>query len=230
MEASANVGGAYRCFDRAKAVRPEWVATTTSVAPRRWLTVFTASTSASVIGRTQPADNGSSAGAGAGGSSTTPTPASVPSSMASASAQMRLIIATVSTGYRPTAVSPESITASAPSRTALNTSVASARVGRDEVSMLLSICVAVITGSRARRHAAITRFCVAGTFATSISTPRSPRATIRPSATARIASRFATACGFSILAMIFTDRHPRRSSSALSRDTSEPCRTNDNPT
>ena len=47
------------------------------------------------------------------------------------------------------AVSPESITASVPSSTALKTSLASARVGRLVDSMLLSICVAVITGTRA---------------------------------------------------------------------------------
>ncbi len=127
------------------------------------------------------------------------------------------------------AVSPESITASVPSSTALKTSLASARVGRLEVSMLLSICVAVITGTRARWQAAIIRFWIAGTRATSISTPRSPRATITASAWARIASRFSTACGFSILATIRA-RHPRRSSSSRSRVMSSACRTNESPT
>ena len=49
-------------------------------------------------------------------------------------------------GYLPMAVSPESMQASAPSRIALATSVASARVGRGESCMLSSICVAMITG------------------------------------------------------------------------------------
>ncbi len=64
-------------------------------------------------------------------------------------AAIRLIMATASAGYWPIAVSPESITASVPSSTALKTSLASARVGRLVVSMLLSIWVAVITGTRA---------------------------------------------------------------------------------
>ena len=47
----------------------------------------------------------------------------------SAESMMRAIVSTVSTGYSPTEVSPESMTASAPSSTALATSLASARVG-----------------------------------------------------------------------------------------------------
>ena len=43
------------------------------------------------------------------------------------------------------------------------------------------------------------RFWIAGTRWTSISTPRSPRATITASVAATIASRCCTACGFSIL-------------------------------
>ena len=42
---------------------------------------------------------------------------------------IRAIVSTVSIGYSPTLVSPDSITASAPSSTALATSEASARVG-----------------------------------------------------------------------------------------------------
>ena len=78
--------------------------------------------------------------------------------------------------------------------------------------MLLSIWVAVITGTRARWQASMIRFCTAGTRVTSSSTPRSPRATITASASATIASRLASACGFSILATIRA-RLPRRSSS-----------------
>jgi hypothetical protein len=49
------------------------------------------------------------------------------------------IILTASTGYDPTAVSCESITASVPSRIAFATSATSARVGRDETTIESSI-------------------------------------------------------------------------------------------
>ena len=71
--------------------------------------------------------------------------------------------------------------------------------------MLLSICVAVITGRCAWLHSAMMRFWMAGTRCTSISTPRSPRATITASVAATISSRCSTACGFSIF-----DHDPRR--------------------
>ena len=53
---------------------------------------------------------------------------------------------TACTGKLPAAVSPESMTQSVPSSTALATSVASARVGRGFLIILSSICVAVMTG------------------------------------------------------------------------------------
>src|SRR5688500_3071119 len=58
---------------------------------------------------------------------------------------MRSIIWTDSTGYFPTAVSAESITASVPSKMAFATSEASARVGSGFMIIDSSICVAVIT-------------------------------------------------------------------------------------
>ena len=58
---------------------------------------------------------------------------------------MRTIVSTASTGYLPTAVSPLSITAEVPSRMALATSEASARVGSGASIIDSSICVAVIT-------------------------------------------------------------------------------------
>src|SRR5258707_433071 len=72
----------------------------------------------------------------------------------SASSTIFAIIATVSRGYLPLAVSAESITASEPSRIALATSLASARVGRGFSIIDSNICVAVITGLRqsAARH------------------------------------------------------------------------------
>ena len=60
--------------------------------------------------------------------------------------QIRFMVRTVSTGYLPFAVSAESITASAPANTAVETSEASARVGRGWETIDSSICVATITG------------------------------------------------------------------------------------
>ena len=108
---------------------------------------------------------------------------------------MRAIVSTVSTGYFPTALSPESMTASVPSRIALATSEASALVGRGFSIMLSSIWVAVITTLPAALAIAMIRFWTIGTSSVPISTPRSPRATITPSVAARMASRFSIACG-----------------------------------
>src|SRR5690606_40421765 len=58
---------------------------------------------------------------------------------------MRAIAATASTGYWPDAVSPDSITASVQSSTALATSETSARVGRGLAIIDSIICVAVLT-------------------------------------------------------------------------------------
>ena len=59
---------------------------------------------------------------------------------------MRAMVCTVTTGYSPTLVSPESITASAPSSTAFATSEVSARVGTGLWIIDSSICVATMTG------------------------------------------------------------------------------------
>ena len=92
------------------------------------------------------------------------------------------IIATVSTGYWPTAVSCESITASVPSKIALATSVASARVGRGDETIESSIWVAVIDGRASWPASFSNRFCAIGTSSIGSSMPRSPRATITQSA------------------------------------------------
>ena len=72
--------------------------------------------------------------------------------LCSASMTIRLIIATASRGYLPLAVSPESMTASVPSKTAFATSLASARVGRG-FSIMDSLQSKYITrdGSLSRR-------------------------------------------------------------------------------
>ena len=110
-------------------------------------------------------------------------------------------ISTAPTGYWPTAVSWESITASVPSRIAFATSVTSARVGRDDVTIESSICVAVIAGRAQAPARASSFFCAIGTSSIGSSIPRSPRATMMQSETWRISAARSTACGFSILAM-----------------------------
>src|SRR4030095_1821826 len=203
----------------ATAVRPVSVDTTISGACNCSVIRCAASTAASVIGSIKP------------DSEIDPPRGEPPldSRYASASEQIWPIVTTASTGYSPTALSPESMTASVPSRTALNTSLASARVGRLEGSMLLSICVAVITGRWVWLHSAMMRFWIAGTRCTSISTPRSPRATITQSVTAMISSRCSTACGFSILTTTRAG-HSLACSSCRNLATSSALRTNDKPT
>ncbi len=66
----------------------------------------------------------------------------------SASTTMRDMMETDSRGYWPLAVSAESMTASVPSKMALATSLASARVGRGFSIIDSSIWVAVMTGLR----------------------------------------------------------------------------------
>ena len=131
---------------------------------------------------------------------------------------------TASTGYFPDAVSAESITASDPSKIAFATSDASARVGRGFCVIDSSICVAVITGRRASRARAMIIFCTTGTRSGFISTPRSPRATITPSATRKIASRFSIASGFSSFAITGVSR-PARRIKFFAITTSSACRT-----
>src|ERR1700751_2032746 len=67
----------------------------------------------------------------------------------SARAAIVAMVDTTSTGNLPTADSPESMTASVPSKIAFATSAASARVGLWKVVIDSSICVAVITGTPA---------------------------------------------------------------------------------
>ena len=121
--------------------------------------------------------------------------------LVSASIAMRLIIAAARFGWSPVAVSPESISASVPEKTAFATSLASARVGRVAFVIDWSISVATMTGRRTRR--ATERICrwMTGTRSGGNSTPRSPRATMTPSDAATTDSRFSTASGVSIFAM-----------------------------
>src|SRR5690625_6653049 len=86
--------------------------------------------------------------------------------------QILSITSTAAIGYFPAAVSPDSITASVPSSTALATSELSARVGRGLTIIESSICVAVITGLPAIRDFLIIRFWTIGTSSEAISIPR----------------------------------------------------------
>ena len=101
----------------------------------------------------------------------------------------RSIVVTASIGYWPEALSADSITASAPSNTAVATSETSARVGTGVVIIDSSIWVAMTTGLPRRRARRVIVFCRPGTCSSGISTPRSPRATITASETARMSSR-----------------------------------------
>ena len=112
------------------------------------------------------------------------------------------------------AVSPESITASVPSYTALATSVTSALVGLGLRIMESSIWVAVITILQASLHLRIIFFWMWGTFSAGISTPMSPLATMMPSAASMMASRFSMPSAFSIFAITFI-LEPCSSSMAL---------------
>ena len=75
-------------------------------------------------------------------------------------------------------------------------------VGRGLRIIESSICVAVTTGLHLRLHLWMIFFWICGTWSAGISTPRSPRATMMPSAASRISSIFSTPSAFSILAII----------------------------
>ena len=99
----------------------------------------------------------------------------------SASMQTLAMAATARSGNFPAAVSAESMTASVPSMTAFATSETSALVGWGFSIMDSIICVAVITTLLRIRAKRISRFCSCGNWASPISTPKSPRATMMTS-------------------------------------------------
>ena len=142
---------------------------------------------------------------------------------------MRAIVATASTGNRPDAVSADNMIASVPSRIALATSDASARVGRGWSIIDSSIWVAVITTLPAALAISMMRFCKVGTSSVDISTPRSPRATITPSVASSTCGRSSIASRFSILAITGVVA-PRARIRALHSSTSVACRTNERAT
>ena len=145
---------------------------------------------------------------------------------ASTARAIRSMVSTAATGYAPLAVSPDSITASVPSKIALATSVASARVGRGLRIIESSICVAVMTGFRCSWHAAMMRFCASGISSTGRRTPRSPRATMMPSATRAMPAALASPSSSSIFA-ITCMRDPRSKRRVRTSITSSGRRTNE---
>ena len=112
------------------------------------------------------------------------------------------IVSTHCTGYLPIALSPESIIALVTSNTAFATSETSALVGRGLYVIVSNICVAVITIFPALLHFFIISFWTIGTCSIGISTPISPRATITPSVTSNIESKFSIPSVLSILEII----------------------------
>ena len=99
------------------------------------------------------------------------------------------------------------------------TSVTSARVGRDEVTIDSSICVAVITGRASAPARPMMCFWTNGTSSIRSSMPRSPRATITQSDASMTASALSTAWGFSIFAISGMSVCARRSMISSGRRT-----------
>ena len=122
------------------------------------------------------------------------------------------------------AVSPESMTDEEPSKTALATSEASARVGLGACTIDSSICVAVMTGRPTAMQRRMISFCRCGSSSMGNSDPRSPRATMTAPEASMIESRFSTAARVSILA---TTSGPRGKGSVPIRRTSWAERTNE---
>mmetsp|Transcript_39082 Transcript_39082/g.124422 ORF Transcript_39082/g.124422 Transcript_39082/m.124422 type:complete len:308 (+) Transcript_39082:1953-2876(+) len=145
----------------------------------------------------------------------------------SAQRAMRAMVATALEGAMPLAVSPESMTASTPSKTALATSVISARVGSTEPIIDSSICVAQMTNLPAMWHLVVIHFWAIATFSEGISMPRSPRAIITPSVYLRISSKLLRPSSFSILEMILMCWPPASSRILRMNCTSSPVCTND---
>ena len=88
-------------------------------------------------------------------------------------------------------------------------------MGREFFIIDSSISVAVITRLPRRRHFLIRYFCTVGTSTKGISTPRSPLATITPSATLQMESILSTPARFSIFAIISMSAPPLSSRNFL---------------
>ena len=127
MNASSGIGERSRDIRRAES--PLWVNATRKRAPSSSPTSAAARVIAPPLVRGSPVSGGTES-----------------SAFSSIFTMIRDIVSTATIGNLPTLVSPDSISASAPSRTALATSEASARVGREVSIIDSSIWVATITG------------------------------------------------------------------------------------
>ena len=107
----------------------------------------------------------------------------------------------------PRRVSAPSMMASAPSSTALATSVASARVGRG-VSVMVSTTRVMTTGLPAWLHLCRTIFWERNTFSGGMSKPRLPRLKMTPSDAATMSSMCSSAESRSTLATMLTPPPP----------------------
>jgi hypothetical protein len=115
----------------------------------------------------------------------------------STSSTIRVIVRIDSTGYLPTLVSPESITASGSVEYRVGDIGGLGPGGPGLVIIESSIWVATMTGLAFSRHSWTALFCTTGTRSSGSSAPRSLRATMIPSKAAATASRLATASGSS---------------------------------
>mmetsp|Transcript_22192 Transcript_22192/g.37951 ORF Transcript_22192/g.37951 Transcript_22192/m.37951 type:complete len:221 (-) Transcript_22192:525-1187(-) len=114
---------------------------------------------------------------------------------------MEAMVLTDSNGYLPRSVSAPSRKPSAPSNTALATSVASARVGRGPETMVSTTRV-MSTGLPTRLQACTSVFCTRAIFSGSTSRPRLPRDMMMPSDSDRMPWKLSSAWRVSILAKI----------------------------
>ena len=112
------------------------------------------------------------------------------------------MVLTASTGYFPTAVSPDSIVAAQPSSTALVISLTSAFVGNGFSIIVCNTSVAIITGMPCTRARAMICFWKTARFSRFVSTDKSPLSIIAASVASKISSILSRPPWFSILATI----------------------------
>mmetsp|Transcript_35669 Transcript_35669/g.114062 ORF Transcript_35669/g.114062 Transcript_35669/m.114062 type:complete len:314 (-) Transcript_35669:594-1535(-) len=201
-EVTTTTGMGHLYLAKRAAVAPVWAKTTMSLAPQVTAALTAAAVVASTMLKVLWALRSSSSSL---------TYAASKSYSSSASTEMRDMMATASLGHLPPADSPESMTASAPSRTAFATSEHSARVGRGFEIIDSSICVATTTGFPRRAQVEIIIFCARNTFSGGISMPKSPRATMMESHASQIASKLSRPSWFSIFDMILMWEPPASS-------------------
>mmetsp|Transcript_6339 Transcript_6339/g.18215 ORF Transcript_6339/g.18215 Transcript_6339/m.18215 type:complete len:220 (-) Transcript_6339:694-1353(-) len=139
---------------------------------------------------------------------------------------MARMVVTVKTGFLPRSVSAPSRKASAPSITALATSVASARVGRGLLPMVSTSRV-MMTGLPRMLQLAIMAFWMSAIFSGTTSRPRLPRLMMMPSLAAAMPLKLNSDCRDSNLAKILVALRPMLLRYLRVDFTSSPLRTKD---